>query len=225
MGVLERRQREREERREQILDAARELFAHEGFDNVTVRRIADRIEYSPGTIYGYFQDKDELLWELCQGGFTSMSQSMVDALDPSTDPLHQLTAIGKAYMRFALDYPEDFQLMFNTKNMNDEFRKRMQQHVAEELTADNAAQEHAYLILRGVVQRCMDAGCLSPGDPDTVAMTFWGMAHGLVSLHVTGKLGMMLQHLAPAELEQRLFQSMDYLITNLKHEHLPTNAA
>ena len=65
MGVRERRDREREEIRTRILDAARELFATEGYEAVTMRRIADRIEYSATAIYFHFRDKEALLQELC----------------------------------------------------------------------------------------------------------------------------------------------------------------
>ena len=61
MGLAERKERERKELRQQILDAARELFVHEGYENVSMRKIADKIEYSPAAIYTYFANKDEIL--------------------------------------------------------------------------------------------------------------------------------------------------------------------
>ena len=72
MGVAERRDREREEVRRKILDAARELFTAEGYERVTMRRIAEAIEYSPTTIYNHFQDKDDLLQALCEDEFARL---------------------------------------------------------------------------------------------------------------------------------------------------------
>ena len=69
MGVLERREREREEVRRKILTSARDLFATEGYDRITMRRIAEAIEYSATTIYNHFEDKDDLVHALCQEDF------------------------------------------------------------------------------------------------------------------------------------------------------------
>ncbi len=72
MGVTERRERERVEIRQKILDAARELFATEGYERVTMRRIAEAIEYSPTTIYHHFEDKDDLVNALCEKAFSAL---------------------------------------------------------------------------------------------------------------------------------------------------------
>ena len=76
MGITERREREREEVRKKILDAARELFEREGYDNVTMRRIADAIEYSPTTIYLHFEDKDDLVRALCHEDFGRLLEAL-----------------------------------------------------------------------------------------------------------------------------------------------------
>lgn len=72
MGVQERRAREKKELRQEILDAAREMFVRDGFENVSMRKIAEKIEYSPTTIYLYFQDKADLLDCLCEETFTRL---------------------------------------------------------------------------------------------------------------------------------------------------------
>ena len=69
MGITERREREKEEVRKKILDAARELFATEGYERVTMRKVAEAIEYSPTTIYHHFEDKDDLVRALCLADF------------------------------------------------------------------------------------------------------------------------------------------------------------
>ena len=86
MGITERREREREEIRTRILDAARELFDSEGYEHVTMRRIADAIEYSPTTIYNHFEDKDDLVRALCEEDFSRLLQIFREE-DPPADPV------------------------------------------------------------------------------------------------------------------------------------------
>ena len=86
MGVIERREREKEEVRRKILDAARELFASEGYERVTMRRIADAIEYSPTTIYNHFEDKDDLVHALCEEDFGRLLGAPA-AAPPPADPV------------------------------------------------------------------------------------------------------------------------------------------
>ena len=83
MGVKERREREKSEVRDKILDAARELFIAEGYEGVSMRKVADRIEYTPTTIYGYFADKEDLFRQLCHEDFARLAevfQSVGDAV-------------------------------------------------------------------------------------------------------------------------------------------------
>src|SRR2546427_6798677 len=80
MGVMERKAREREELKQQILDAARELFVREGYENVSMRKIAEKIEYSPATIYTYFKDKDEILDCLCEETFLHLHEHKLTVL-------------------------------------------------------------------------------------------------------------------------------------------------
>src|SRR5258706_4035211 len=101
MGVRERREREREEVRTKILDAARELFATEGYEAVTMRKIAERIEYSATAIYQHFEDKETLLAELCRHDFRQFSTHFARAA-AIEDPIERLRAAGLAYFDFAV---------------------------------------------------------------------------------------------------------------------------
>src|SRR5512145_1892097 len=99
MGISERRERERDEVRRKILDAARELFATEGYERVTMRRIADVIEYSPTTIYNHFEDKVALVDALCEEDFACLLSAMSRAELPR-DPVEAIRQLGLAYARF-----------------------------------------------------------------------------------------------------------------------------
>src|SRR5258708_12891250 len=113
MGPKERRQREREEIRTLILDAARELFVSEGYDAVTMRRIAERIEYSPTAIYFHFKDKEALMGELCAVDFYTLATQLTK-IARVEDPLERMRRIGQAYAGFAAEFPNHYRLMFMT---------------------------------------------------------------------------------------------------------------
>src|SRR3954471_13067482 len=82
MGIKERQERDREAVRRAILDAARELFVAEGFQNVSIRKIAERIEYSPAAIYGYFASKDDIFFALAEEGFRLLGDPASVRHDP-----------------------------------------------------------------------------------------------------------------------------------------------
>ena len=111
MGPTNRREREKEELKSQILDAARYLFARDGYDSVTMRAIAERIEYSPRTIYLHFQDKEDLVRELCRHDFQEFGQGFAK-LAGMKDPVERLKALGLAYAKFAEEFPNHYRLMF-----------------------------------------------------------------------------------------------------------------
>src|SRR2546426_1540108 len=114
MGIKERQDRDREAVRRAILDAARDLFVAEGYENVSIRKIAERIEYSPAAIYGYFPSKDDIFFELAEEGFHILS-------DPArggghhaaaADPVDRLRAMFWRGYEVSRDYPQYFALMF-----------------------------------------------------------------------------------------------------------------
>src|SRR5215469_14717002 len=106
MGVRERRQRERQELRRAILDTAREIAAAEGWAAVTIRRVAEKIEYSPPVIYEHFSSKEEIVIELMREGFRGMLAEMRAARDAQRDPVDALLAIGRASWTFSVAHPE-----------------------------------------------------------------------------------------------------------------------
>ena len=113
MGIVERRERERVEVRRKIMDAARELFATEGYEKVTMRRIAEAIEYSPTTIYHHFEDKDDLVNALCEEDFSRLLAVFQGQLPPK-DPVEWVRQLGRSYARFGLENPNHYRFMFMT---------------------------------------------------------------------------------------------------------------
>ncbi len=112
MGIKERHERDREAVRRLILDAARELFVKEGFDNVSIRKIAERIEYSPAAIYGYFPSKDDIFFSLAEDGFRLLyGNRREEALD-ALAPLERIRAVFWRLYEFSCEHPQSFALMF-----------------------------------------------------------------------------------------------------------------
>ena len=105
MGSIERRERQKENLRREILDAAREMFIDEGYEAVSMRKIANRIEYSPTTIYLYFKDKSELFNQLCEETFAQLAQRLENLHRKHSDPLDYLRAGLRCYIDFGLKNP------------------------------------------------------------------------------------------------------------------------
>lgn len=178
MGSKERRERERQEVKEKILEAARELFASEGYEAVTMRKIADRIEYSPTAIYLHFKDKEAVLRELCEVDFLTLAQEF-GAIAEIADPVERLRASGLAYSAFGVSHPNHYRLMFMTPHP----------HAADdELCIEKGnPDEDAYAFLLGTIAEALAAGRFRAEitDPELVAQTMWAAIHGVVSLQIT----------------------------------------
>src|SRR5919198_1394918 len=112
MGIKERQVRDRETVRRAILDAARELFVTEGFQNVSIRKIAERIEYSPAAIYGYFASKDDIFFALAEEGFRLLGDPATCTQAQSLGPLERIRAIYWRLYQFSREQPQYFATMF-----------------------------------------------------------------------------------------------------------------
>jgi AcrR family transcriptional regulator len=182
MGTKERREREKDQVRAAILDAARELFVAYGYEGVSMRAIAEKIEYSPTVIYNYFKDKDALISELCQSDFGRLADHLHEAARIA-DPAHRLCQCGREYVRFALSHPNHYRLMFMTP-----YPQRPGDPVREQAKAEikGNPETDAYAFLLALVQQVADAGSLRGPNPNVqlVAQTLWAGLHGVISLQI-----------------------------------------
>src|SRR6059036_147460 len=113
MGIKERQERDRHSVRRAILDAARELFVSEGYANVSIRKIAERIEYSPAAIYGYFPSKDDIFFALAEEGFRLLCDRGAQPPDAAQiAPLDRVRAVFWRLYEFSREHPQYFALMF-----------------------------------------------------------------------------------------------------------------
>jgi AcrR family transcriptional regulator len=179
MGTKERRERERVETRDRILAAAREMFATEGVEAVTMRAIADRIEYTPTALYHHFPNKQALLTELCERDFEALARRFAARAVPK-DPVERLVAIGETYLQFAIELPNQYRFMFMTVLPPLEHADGY-----VEQTRDDPGK-NAYMVLRASCAEAIAAGRFRAeyADPDQIAQILWSSIHGLVSLHI-----------------------------------------
>lgn len=178
MGIIERKEREREEMRKLILDAAQRLFLENGYEKVSIRNIADAIEYSPATIYLYYKDKNELFFALHQMAFNKLIAEFAPIAEID-QPMDKLVEMGRLYIRFAFDNPELFDLMFIMTAPMDAIACR------EDIWDDG---HRAFYVLQNVVQSCIDAGALQHPDAERAAFMIWGMVHGLAALYLRKRM-------------------------------------
>ena len=173
-----RRDRARRELRRKIMDAARELFVERGYEAVTMRGIAERIEYSPTAIYFHFADKATLIRELVAHDFRALAERF-SRLARIADPIERLRELGNAYVDFALRNPNHYRLMFMTPAPEGDGAKGS--------LAQGGADRDAYEFLRQTVQEGIAAGRFRPelSDPELLAQMCWAGVHGIVSLHIT----------------------------------------
>jgi len=178
MGSVARREREKLATRELILDAARELFAREGYEAVTMRAIAEQIEYSPTAIYLHFADKDTLIHELCVADFLELATAFQPiALVP--DPIERIKRIGRAYVEFALSHPDHYRLMFMTP-----VRPMDEAKLADGRKGDPAQDAYAFLrmaVVEGLAQGRFRQHLM---DVDLICQTLWAGVHGVAALQI-----------------------------------------
>ncbi|CAN5476798.1 TetR/AcrR family transcriptional regulator [soil metagenome] len=179
MAKSGRKQREREMVRQEILDAAREMFVTDGYENVSIRKIADRIDISTFLIYTHFQDKSELLHAVCDSIFEGLSVSILDSWRTAADPLELLRNGLAAYIQFALEDPHFYEAVFITPIEK--------YNGISKPDFDKTMGKRAFELLLASVNDCMEAGLIRKGDVFLTGHTLWAAIHGTASLLITHK--------------------------------------
>jgi AcrR family transcriptional regulator len=166
-----RRERLKQEIRGDIITAARDLFVTEGYVNVSMRKIAEKVGCAPGTIYLYFEDKDSILSAICVETFAKLNKRMEAIRNDTGDPVERLRRGGRQYILFALDHPYHYLVTFGLTGTP---------HVKND-EARNAGQE-SFNCMRECVRLCVDAGRFRIDDVDQIAQSLWACLHGVVML-------------------------------------------
>lgn len=174
MGIKERKEREQEDLRQIILDAASELFAKEGCESVSMRKIAEKIEYSPTTIYLYFKDKNDLLNQICEETFGNLIKDWQKIENKTDEPIVSLRKAMRAYVEFGLKFPNHYEVTFINP---------IADYLGEdEHPFEGSMGQKAFETMSFQVVKSMEAGQLKQDDVAKVSQIIWALGHGIVSL-------------------------------------------
>lgn len=164
--------------RNALLQAALELLAESGQENLSLREVAERAGVSSGAPYRHFENKDALLAALAEGGFRRLEGAMAEAMAKHPrHPLKQLREIAQAYLGMAEENPPFFKLMFGPYDAHDTVQKDVMT-VCEKVFRD----------LAGVFAKAIADGHFRKQDPERSALSYWAMVHGLSMLLIDRKL-------------------------------------
>jgi AcrR family transcriptional regulator len=164
--------------RDRLCDAAEHLFVAHGLEAVTIRQLASAIGVSPMTPYRYFKDKDAILAAVRARAFDRHAAALEQAYRlPAKDPVARAASVSDAYVRFALDHPEAYKLMFD-----------ITQPGAESYPDLVRAGERSRATMTRHVRDLTEAGLIG-GDPEIIGHMYWAALHGPIMLQLSGMLG------------------------------------
>jgi AcrR family transcriptional regulator len=178
MGIRERQSRERETVRRKILNAARTLFLAEGYANVSMRKIAEQIEYSPGAIYSYFTSKEDIFFALAEEGLQFVRAHCVAGSDANS-PLDRVREVIWRFYTFSKEQPEYFSLIFVDgavpRISRDWERFSSMRDLRQEVEQD--------------IQQCIDEGMFPRVDaPGVIFRILWTAAYGVAVFRLSHRL-------------------------------------
>jgi AcrR family transcriptional regulator len=169
MSAISRRNQHREQLRRLILDAARKIFVADGYENFSMRKLAQQIEYSPGNVYLYFKSKEELFRCLVEESFERLLQTLTSLQSgrQRSDPAEELKRGMWAYVQFGLRNPNDYRFAF----------------MLQPPSQSRPCKVHpAFDMLRHMVRRCVEEQRFPSADVETTAQALWAAVHGITSL-------------------------------------------
>ncbi|WP_343693634.1 TetR/AcrR family transcriptional regulator [Chitinophaga sp.] len=175
MGISDRKEREKQEMRKLIIGAAMDMFIKDGYEKTSIRNIAEKIEYSPATIYLYYKDKDELFYEI-QGEAFDQIHAYFQAMVVSNDPVERLRELLRAYIEYGIANPDLYDLMFILRSP--------MKAVQEEDSWDNC--HVAFQFLLDTVDAAKDQ--LRFSNPVQAGMILWGLGHGIIALTIRDRM-------------------------------------
>ncbi|MET0244225.1 MAG: TetR/AcrR family transcriptional regulator, partial [Flavitalea sp.] len=172
MGTTERKQRQKEEVYDSILSAAWKLVKEEGWQGLSIRKIAEAIEYSVPVIYDHFANKEAILAEFTKQGFSELNEILLEAALSVEEPAESLRAISEAYWKFGMEHTEYYQLMYGMGMPSCETVSTMTE--LQDLT----------LILQRAIERVLRSAGATEQNSFVKMKSLWSMLHGLVSIRL-----------------------------------------
>ncbi len=206
MGINERKEKQKAELKHLILEASVKLFSEHGYEGFSMRKIADMIEYSPTTVYLYFKDKNEILFELHEIGFKKFEETNKDLLTIK-NPLLRLHKMGENYIKFGLDNPDYYDLMF--------LLPAPIEFIDQVNKIEWNGGDRALTSLRAIIQECIDKKMIKSGNVYAMALGIWSLVHGLVSLYIRRRSDKLI---SKEEIIPTMHQSLNWMINVLEIE-------
>lgn len=175
-----RRERERSELKERILSTARDMFVHDGYEAVTLRRIAQAIEYSPAALYQYFKDKQDLVMTIIREDYLDLRDALLECLNLS-HPVEQMVELGRRYAQWGVTHPNHYRLMLSPPPAWGSHKQNAWQQ------ENPAIEQDALYLLSVFIERAIEAGLVREEYRDVrlMAATLWAGIHGVVILEIT----------------------------------------
>jgi AcrR family transcriptional regulator len=175
MGVKERGDRQKGLLRQEILDAARDILAREGYDGLSMRKLAEQIKYSPTAIYLHFRDRDDLVFCVCEESLAGLVRDLLEVEARHRDPLVALKNGLRRYVDFGLKHPQHYRATFMIARVNDANKAARYQE-------PGTMGMQALAVLSRTVDACVRQKKLAKVDVHRASCALWAGVHGITSL-------------------------------------------
>jgi AcrR family transcriptional regulator len=178
MGIKDRKVRQKKQLRKKIIQTAVTMLLKDGYEKFSMRRLANKIEYSPTTIYLYFENKADLVFNVIEYAFSKFVERF-EEIDRQSDnnPYENLRKGLRAYIKTALEYPQLYKIML----VIDYNFKKEGCYVLQQGTMN----ERAFSFLKNTINECLKQGKFTEEDIAIFSQIFWAAIHGLASLLIT----------------------------------------
>ncbi|MBN1971477.1 MAG: TetR/AcrR family transcriptional regulator [Candidatus Delongbacteria bacterium] len=171
MSIAERKELEKINLKSKILEEAKNIFKEEGYDKISIRNIASRINYSPTTIYLYFKNKDDLLKTIIREYYEKLRDEINSIIDEKKDPLYTLIKILKAYIYNAIDPNSNYLIVLKNHKL---------------VSVKKSGQSYkGFESLERVIEVCMKKKLLKENDPRLLSQSLWMNNNGIINLLLT----------------------------------------
>lgn len=172
MGVTERRARQKTLLRQEIMDAARDILVREGYDGLSMRKVAEKIDYSPTTIYLHFKDRDDLVFSVCEEVLAGLVRELHAVERQHADPLVALKKGMRRYVEFGLAHPQHYLAVFVIPH----------EHAGPREKSPDSMGAQAFGVLPRLVGACVRLKKIRKVDVDATSRALWTAIHGVTSL-------------------------------------------
>lgn len=164
--------------RKEILDVSKGLLFKSGFSKISMRKIAKEVGVSATSIYLHFKNKDDLLLALIEDSVEHLNMELKEALDPGKDVIRQLEDLARAYLHYALEHPQAYEIIYMVRP------EEMPKYPKEKFQEIRSSYE----LLAGIIRKGKDEHLFEVDDPLISAYTLWAQMHGIASVILNKRL-------------------------------------